>query len=168
MSLYDFVCQKVLVPFESVTLKLSGMFPWILTGIPLATEWGSAWVMQMTVREKMNIRGHIDSCYLKWPPKGVLEVSCSTSAQARIITNTISSQWWLCLARSWKLPRMEIPQQLWAPIPVLHYRDHEITWIEQGRSHWSRGEGRFGCSRVVLVPLALLFPWLTSDTELHL
>lgn len=42
------------------------------------------------------------------------------------------------------------------------------TRIKQGRSHWCRAEGCFGCSRVVLMPQALLFSWLTRDTELHL
>lgn len=44
------------------------MFPWSLTGISLATEWGSTWV---TVREKVNIWGCLDFCYLRGPPKVV-------------------------------------------------------------------------------------------------
>lgn len=75
---------------------------------------------------------------------GVLEVPSSSSAQIRIIINTTSSQWWLCLSKSWKLLSIGIPQHLWAPIAVLHRHDHRITWIKQSRSLFCRGDGCFG------------------------
>lgn len=147
------------------------MFPWSLTGISLATEWGSAWVMWVTVREKLNIRGHLDLCYLRRPPKGVGKESWRSLFQPQLKPG--SSPTLHSVSDGFVWPGRENLQgwkflSIWAPIPVLHCRDHGITRIKQGRSHWWRPEGCFGCSRAVLVPQALLFPWVTPDTELRL
>ena len=93
---------------------------------------------------------------------GVLKVSSSTSVQIRIITNTTSSQWWLCLASSWKPPRMENSSAFLTATTMGSHGLSRIDHIGVGLRDTSHAAQWYWCPRL------FFFSWLTPNTELHL
>lgn len=45
---------------------------------------------------------------------------------SRLLTSSWAGQLWFCPAKSWKLPRMEIPH---SPVPVLHYVPNTLRFV---------------------------------------
>lgn len=109
-------------------LRPSGTSPWSLSGIPTATKQSSAWVMTSVCKIS---GGHEGTLRLLLPQKSPKEVwngvllvdSSTTSVRTRVITNG--------LAKLWQTLRMDIPQHLWAPIPVQQCCDCEIHGLSR-------------------------------------